>query len=480
MRKKTTVTLTKIICLCITAAMLAGCTDIPGMDNGGAKSWQNETNESSETGTTGGGAIGKASKDGAGVKLSEEDRKAADEFASKVKINKTIGDFELTPMKQRSGIGDFLLRIKNINSFPASAFIECLYKDADGNVLYAVSDYTGVLASKAEDLISFSCGEDVEDFDTVEITAYVKGGQPNTVRMIDNYKPSKIKLSTGETEKGGMYDGWHKVEVKVTDPGGIIGDALTMFYDADGYLISNGSVWTGRDKKFNAYCSEPFDHCEILVPKLIDDVPALPDSIYEEYKAAGYLSEPGTVYTSPDGFVDYDFVTAEDGTILLHAVNKSDSRVDWYVNNTVIYSGSRDSVTSKLILEPGEDILWDAGFEAGTEFWLMDPVAYRAEEDTTLPPEVKFEDTGSERILTADIHDSVESMTAEYENIVAVSATVVYYKGENMVSAERAVFSDEMLCYRQEDDLTLKFDGDYDSCTVYIQYEPARYDEPGV
>ncbi|SFG45843.1 hypothetical protein [Oribacterium sp. WCC10] len=423
-----------------------------------------------------------AKGDGKGVKLSASEETLAEEFSSKLKTIPGMGEFELSAEKIRGSSNDFVLRVKNRNSFPAGAFILCVFRDSEGNALAAVSRETEILMEGAEDILGFSFEDDAlkDSYENLEITAYAREKSHNTVMMIDNFPSSKIKLYSGEPEKGGMYDGWQKVDVKVGATDTDIGDVHSFFYDVDDHLIYYSPVWT-RENEFSAYCPENFDHCEILIEKLVDGAVNLPDSVYDSYKSEGCITncDGSEVYESPEGKVQYDFFKAADGTILLHAVNISNENVDWNINSAIIFSGSRNNSVYDLFLEPGEEIIWDPEFENDTEFWLMPPAAWTTEGRLLTAPEIVMKDTETGRVLEADASGTMNGPGFDEYNTVSCSATVVYRKGEKTVGAEEVSFSEGMFKDTQKDSAKLKFDGKFDSCDIYIQYDQVRFMQEG-
>ena len=419
---------------------------------------------------------------GPGVKVTEDIARAADEFSAKLIFEKGIGDFEFTAYKKPQGLGNFLLRVRNVNSYPTMAVVECLFKKQSGEVVTAITMDTNVLVSGVEDILECTVDDSLleDGYDQVEITAYATNKHPNTVRMVDAFSASRVKVTTGEIAKGGMYDGWHEVDVKISEDG-IIGDADVMYFDEDGYLTYYSSVWA-REKEFHTYCPESYDHVEVFAHKLLENVPELPESVYEEYRSAGFITavDGTTSYKSPDGFVEYGFQKAADGKILLHAKNLTDKRIDWFVNNTIVYSGNRSPYTTDLFLEAGEEILWDLSFDNDSEFYLLLPTAYIAGENTLSAPQITITESDGKRMIEADAGPTMKSKGFEDDNTVLCSATIVYYQGDNIVSAEYMDFSSEMIYYEKKDTEELKYTGEYDSYKIYTRYGQEYYSQMGV
>ncbi len=451
-----------LISILASGLMLIGCSDI---NPGGA-----EDKRTPVIGT------------GPGVKVTEDIAKAADEFSAKLIFQKGIGDFEFTAYKRPEGLGNFLLRVRNENSYPTRAMVVCLFKKQNGEVVTAVTMDTDVMVSGVEDILECTVDDALlqDGYDQVEITAYATNKHPNTVRMVDAFSASKVNVTTGEIVEGGMYDGWHEVDVNISGDG-IIGDADVMYFDEDGYLVYYSRVWA-REKKFHTYCPESYDHVEVFAHKLQENVPELPQSVYEEYRSAGYITavDGTTTYKSPEGFVEYGFQKAADGKILLHAKNLTDKRIDWFVNNTIVYSGDRRPLTTDLFLEAGEEIFWDLSFDNDSEFYLLFPTAYIAAENTLKAPEITITDTDGSRMIEANARPTMSSKGFEDDNTVMCSATIVYYQGDNIVSAEYMDFSSGMIYYQKKDTEELKYTGDYDSYKIYTRYEQEYYSQMGV
>ncbi|ETP73002.1 hypothetical protein UYO_1064 [Lachnospiraceae bacterium JC7] len=420
------------------------------------------------------GAGGAIKEKGTDFRVSPEIAGEADEFKSKVKIKKAVGDFELTTEKLCGSDSDFLLHVRNRNGFPAGAMVTCVLKDADEKVITAASQDTAVLVDGAEDIIGFTFEDTIRSggFDTVELTAYAKEKSPNTVRMIDRFDSSKVKVTAGKKVKGGRYDGWNEVDVTVNASESAIGDAVVLFYDADGYLLNYSPIWT-NGKEFSTYNKDDFDHCEVLVDKLVENVPALPDSIYNEYRSSGFESKTDgeTKYTSPDGSVEYSFLKTSDGQILIHAVNLTSNRLDWFINEAIVYSGDRKAGAEHLHFEPGEELLWNPGFEKDSVFWLMAPVAYVNREKALTPPAVEIIESDGAKIFTVDAGDTMNHPDFEDYNTLDCRATVVYYLGTDIAGSECIHFNEDMLYHQKHDEAELTFDGSYDSEKIYVQYE---------
>lgn len=417
-----------------------------------------------------------------GVRISAEEAAAAKGFLSKVNIKEGVGSYELSAEKLRDGAADFVLRVKNTNGFPAAAMITCSVLDTDGNVLAAASQDTAVMVEGAQDILVFSFDDLLFSggYDSIELCAYAREKTVNTVMMIDNYPASKVKVTTGKTVKGGAYNGWHQIDVKVNGSDSSTGDVKVLYYDADDYLIACESVWT-RDNDFYTYFKDDFDHCEVMADKLVEGARGLPESIYEEYRKNGYetVTDGSKTYSSPDGSVEYDFFKAKDGTILLHAVNVTARNITWYVNDTIVYSGSRNGGTSYLDLRPKEELLWDLGFENDTEFWLMEPVAYEGNEKEIAEPKVSIHDAEGGKEISADMTEIMNDPDFGTFNTLDCKATVVCYKGGETVSAECIFFNEELIYYKHHDEEKLGFSGDYDTYEIYVQYEPMQHMEPG-
>ncbi len=420
--------------------------------------------------------------DGPGASVTEEVAKEADAFSSKLSIQKGIGDFEITAYKQPEGLGHFVIRTKNVNSFPASAMVLSLFKKQDGEIVATGCVNTPVLLSGAEDIHAVDIEESLlkNGYDLVEITAYATNKTPNTVRMIDNFPSSKVSVADGGIVKGGSSDGWHQVDIMVGSSADKIGDAHALFFDESGYLIRYSPVWA-RDKTFKAYNPESYDHVEIIVEKLVEDVPELPQSVYDEYRNAGYLSEVdgSTTYKSPEGSVEYCFFKAADGSIVMRANNLTDQRVRWYVNNSIVFSGNRTMDTMYLYLEPGEEIWWDLGFDKDSEFCLLNPVATNAEKEKLKAPMISVSDADGARTITADASATMKSINFEEDNTVYCSATVIYYQGENIVASEHVTFDYEMIYYQKQDTRYLNYDGEFDSYKIYEQFEQNHFSIQG-
>ncbi len=418
---------------------------------------------------------------GPGVKISEDLAKEADEFSAKLIFQKGIGDFEFTAYKMPQGLGNFLLKVRNANSYPTQATVVCLYKKQSGEVVTAITKETDVTVPGIEDILAFTIDDSLlqDGYDQVEITAYAIPKNPNIVRMVDTFSPSRVNVTTGDTVTGGEYDGWQKVDVKISEDG-IIGNADALFFDENNYLTYYLNVWT-REKQFHFYCPEVYDHVEINTRKLLEDVPELPESVYEEYRSAGFVTavDGTTTYKSPDGFVEYGFQKAPDGKILLHAQNLTDKRIDWYVNNTVVYSGSRNLATNNLFLDAGEEIYWDMCFDDDSEFCLLFPTAYFAEDNNLKAPEITISESGGQKLITVNTKPTMKSKGFEDDNTVICSATVVYYQGEKIAGAEYIEFDSEMIKYQKEDTVELKYGGEYDSYKIYSRYEQQYFAQMG-
>ena len=408
---------------------------------------------------------------GEGTKIDEENKKEADMLSAKVRMMEGMGDFGITVYKAKDDVSSFVLRVENKNDFPSAALVECAIRGTDGEIKKITSISTEVMVSGALDLVYVTMDKDawLKDFETLEVKAFAKEPAGNTERMIGFYDSSKVNLTTGGTESGGMYDKWQKVGVILSTTDAVIGDAQTMFYDADGYLIYQGNVST-YEKKFNAYCPEPYDHVEVIIRKLIDGVPGLPESILTEYRENGYIDSFGKEYakTSPDGQVEYYFEKAEDGSVVIDARNLTDKRLLWHLNDAIVYTGERYPATLKLYLNPGEELKWALRFEKDSEFWLMEPIAYQTDENAAEEPEFTLNE--AEKNVSADITKSREALPDGNNNYVNCRVSVIYYKDGKLVSSEMLGFYDEDLYYNNISTEPLAYEGDYDFYDIYTQY----------
>ena len=449
--------------LIMTLTMLTAC------DGGGA------SGGTGASGTSGSSSIGNipttVNKDSAGTKLDEKYVKEADKLSAKVKVLEGMGDFGITVYKVKDEVSSFVVKVENKNDFPSAALIECAIRGADGEAKAITSISTSVMAIGALDIACVTMDKDawLKDFETLEIKAFAKEPEKNTARMISYYDSSKVKLTPSGTESGGMYDKWQKVEVKLSTTDSVIGDALTMFYDADGYLIYQDRVRT-YEKKFNVYCQEPYDHVEIIVEKLIDGVQELPESILTKYKESGYIDAFGKEYTktSPDGQVEYYFEKAEDGSVVMVARNLTDKRLRWNLNDAIVYVGERYPATLKLYLSPGEELMWGMKFEKDSEFWFMEPIAYETDENIAQEPEFTLDE--DEKIVLADITKAREVLPEGNNNYVNCRVSIIYYKDGKLTASEMLGFYEEDLYYNSVSTEPLTYKGDYDSYEIYTQY----------
>jgi hypothetical protein len=410
-------------------------------------------------------------KDSVGIKLDEKYTKEADKLSAKVKVLEGMGDFGITVYKVKDDVSSFVLKVENKNDFPSAALVECSIRGADGKIKAVTSISTSVMVAGALDIAYVTMDKDawLKDFETLEIKAFAKEPEKNTARMISYYDSSKVKLTPSGTESGGMYDKWQKVEVKLSTTDSVIGDALTMFYDADGYLIHQGNVRT-NEKNFYAYCQEPYDHVEIIVEKLIDGVQGLPESILTKYKESGYIDAFGKEYTktSPDGQVEYYFEKAEDGSVVMVARNLTDKRLRWNLNDAIVYVGERYPATLKLYLNPGEELMWGMKFEKDSEFWFMEPIACQTDENLAQEPQFTLNE--DEKIVLADITKARKALPEGNNNYVNCRVSVIYYKDGKLTASEMLGFYEEDLYYNNSSIEPLTYEGDYDSYEVYTQY----------
>ena len=420
--------------------------------------------------------------------LPDDLAEAYDSFAGRVTIKEGIGDFDLKPMKLPSGSGDFALVVRNDNSFPAAAYVLCTYKSPEGELIYATYSETDIMTGGSECVLTFSAGKmDIPDSANVELVAYAKEKHIRAVRMRDNYPADSVKETGRSIAKGGSYDGWLQIDFEHSAQDFSGGSITLLTYDADDRLTGISFV-KADDKTFNIRTKDICDHYEVISDRLLEDVPGLPESILDEYRKAGYVitGTEDKIYTSPDGRVNYDFITALDGKILMHVVNTSRDNLEWHIDDRIVLSGSifdtsdgfslGDTIgvtTETMFLHPGEDILWDLDIEPGTEFWILPPVAFLAEKEKYPKPKVSIKESEGKKLLEVDAKKALKAL--DDMTTLDMAATVVYRKGSDIVSAEHIYFYDINDYRSWFDERVLSCPDDYDDCDLYVQYHANDY-----
>ena len=398
---------------------------------------------------------------------------ANDAFNSKIIFMDGVGDFAMTPLKYGTGISDFALIVENNNNFTVAALVTFVFRNADGKVISAGTSKTHALNKGAKDVVFSSFGDGaISDFSTLEITAFIRDCQGESVYV--NIPADRIKETDNQRTGAGR-----RIDLKYTDRRASYSTDYAVFYDSDNRVYRVKSFYASGNEGC-LYTEFDYDHYDIIGMRHSGTAEGIPDTIYNTYKAMGYITDLNTEYTSLDGRVGYSFVRSDEDAVLLHCRNLSTEHLtwSWEPGSILFYSGGlKDDhwLYNELSLNPQEELWWDIGIRGDSVFWMMPSVATISEEETPVPI------VDAEEKEHGHLQFTLTNGITGADQELKCSVFILFNKGDRIVGNRHLDFSDDDITINDNNKIVdLFFDKSYDSYEPYIQYRYETVPIPGV